>query len=249
MVLLVGRDCILKHARNLSGTSYFVSQQMPPEMLENKNKVAAIFRQAKAQGKRPRYVGKGDKVMVEGKTYSAPSLPLCDTPASNVIERTSKLKIQGSTLITERGNKFIAHMATVSTTPQIAVALSAIKHAHHDMYAARIATQTSIAEYTDDDGEHSGARHILREMQRLNIVNRIVVVTHWCNGYQLGRQRFMTIGQCSRTVLEKETVAQMTPSSIRQSPPPIEHNQPRRSTDYRFSSPVTTRLQKTPDQD
>ncbi len=84
-VFVVGRDCVLKHARNLAGTIYHVSQQLPPEQIEAKNKVAPIFRDAKAQGRRPRYVGHGDVVKVDGKTYSAPVVPLCTTSTQNIL--------------------------------------------------------------------------------------------------------------------------------------------------------------------
>ena len=60
---------IIKH---LAGTDYYITTQMPPEVVESKRKLTPLFKQARAQGNRPRYVARGDAVAYGNKTIRAP---------------------------------------------------------------------------------------------------------------------------------------------------------------------------------
>ena len=66
-----GRECIFKYTRHIAGTPYFVSVQMPPELTENKKKLSPLFKQAKADGKPARYIGRGDAVLINNQVFRA----------------------------------------------------------------------------------------------------------------------------------------------------------------------------------
>ncbi len=143
--MITGRDCVLKHAKNLKGTSYYISIQNPPEINEAKKQVAPIFRKAKADGKHPRYVGKGDAVYLDGKTYRSLVVPTCSTPALTIIERKTAMHINSTPITEESGNKFSAHMAIINSHGDVAPTLMAITSMHpsvatatHNMSVARV---------------------------------------------------------------------------------------------------------------
>ena len=87
--------------------------------------------------------------------------------------------------------------------------MAAIKNTHHgiatathNMYAGRFACGASTQEISDDDGEYGGTRAILSELRRYNVINRVVVVTRWARGTQLGTRRWSIIKDATRNVLE-----------------------------------------------
>jgi hypothetical protein len=207
-ILVSGKDWIMKHTRYLAGTKYFVTTQIPPEIAENKRKVTAIFKQAKLDGKKPRYVARGDVVAVDNKTYKAPVAPSCKLPPKEILANKDRYHLRSSNVIEARGNKFVAHMATISSPADIAPALNAIKYTYHsvsiathNMYGARIQVGSGIHEYCDDDGEHGGAREIMNVLQARNVTDKLVVVTRWASGVQLGGKRFSIIASCAGNVV------------------------------------------------
>jgi hypothetical protein len=119
------------------------------------------------------------------------------------------------------------------------MAISAIKHtnnqgtstATHNMYAARILKDGKMYEYSEDDGEHGGARHILQELQASNTVNRVVVVSRWYSGIQLGKKRFSIIAQCTKAAILK---SQTTPTKAKTAAQVAE----RGDSGYTFASPT-----------
>jgi len=118
-----------------------------------------------------------------------------------LIKKTQKL--------TERGNKFVGHIAKVTNATEIGMAVSAIKHASgsrlsgatHNMYGARVVVNGSTQEYSDDDGEYGGSKFIMQELRKANMTNVVVVVSRWNSGIQLGQRRFDIISQCTIKVI------------------------------------------------
>ena len=84
--LLVGKEWILKHARNLGGTDFYVATQLPLEVAESKRKVSHIFKKAKQDGKKPRYVSRGDVVAIDKRQFSAPVAPPCQVTPAQILE-------------------------------------------------------------------------------------------------------------------------------------------------------------------
>ena len=216
-----GAALVLRHARNLAGSNYFVATQMPQEVMENKRKVSTIFKKAKQEGKRPRYVARGDAVAVENRTFRAPTAPRCQLTPADIISKKDELELRSSDIVEERGNRFVAHVATIKSPNDIPVALNAIKYsfhaiatATHNVWAARIQGTEAVAEYSDDDGEHGGAREIAKELRNQNLANHMVVVTRWASGVQLGRKRFDIIAQRTKAVLRKYRASTQTGTKL-----------------------------------
>ena len=206
--LITGRSCILRHTKNLAGTKFFVSVQLPPEIAESKKKLSHLFKSARNDGKRPHYVGRGDALLVGNQVFRPPVAPPCQTQASDILAGMKDMDIRASEVIEEKDNIFMAHVATIKTPQEIINSVIAIRNNHHslstathNMYAARIQVGAKIQEFTDDDGEHGGAAVILRELQAANIINKIVIVTRRYSGNHLGTKRFEIISHCTRSVI------------------------------------------------
>ena len=206
--LVEGKDVIFRHTHNLKGKDFFISSQLPPEIAENKQKLSGLFKQAKSEKKNPKYVGKGDSLLVDGKVYNAPQVPLCTTAPQVILAHRHAMNMCSSEARIEKENKFMAYIADVSAQADIPPTLSALKNSVHDialathnMFAVRVSVGSSIQEYHDDDGEHSGSRHIMQELRKHNVVNKIVMVSRWYSGNQLGKKRFHLIAQCTNDVL------------------------------------------------
>ena len=232
-----GKDIVLRNAKKLAGKqgNCFVSEQMPPELTEKKKEILPIFKSAKGQGLAPKFVGKGDAVLVQGHMHRAPKIPSCTVPITDILSNVHKMNISACTPILDQGNKFIAHIATVTTPVEISMAVDAIKHtasglnyAAHNIVAARILQNGQLVDYCDDDGEHGGARRIIEVMRLSNITNRVIVVSRWNNGTRLGPNRFGIIQQCAKAVLGVSLgaiVKHPSPSHVFRSPPPSQFTQ------------------------
>ena len=76
--------------------------------------------------------------------------------------------------------------------------------ATHNSYAWRIQNEDgSVEEWRNDDGEKWAWKCILRELQREQIINGIVVVTRYYGGVKLHGDRFRNVIEVSREFLEK----------------------------------------------
>lgn len=47
----------------------------------------------------------------------------------------------------------------------------------------------------------------MKQLQRHNVLNKVVVVTRWYNGNQLGRRRFNIISECTDAVIQRTHTA------------------------------------------
>ena len=206
-----GADWVRKNARNLAGTDYVVGDYLPPEVIENKRKLNPVFVKAKQEGQRPRYVARGDVVAVSNKSYRAPVAPPGTLSPEEVLDRKRDYKLDSSDIITASGNRFVAHMATISSPADIRPALDIIKYsfhnvatATHNMYGTRIQVGQKVQEYSDDDGEHGVAQEIVDVLRKRGVSDKLVVVTRWASGIQLGRKRRSIVAACTHAVLDND---------------------------------------------
>ena len=78
------------------------------------------------------------------------------------------------------------------------------KKATHNTYARRIQLEDwGIVEWKNDDWETWAWNCILRELQRKNAVNMILVVTRYYGGVHLHADRFKNVMQASKMFFEK----------------------------------------------
>lgn len=76
--------------------------------------------------------------------------------------------------------------------------------ATHNSYARRVKlSDWSIVEWKNDDGEAGAGQIILREMQRVNAVNMIIVVTRYFGWVMLHGDRFRHVVDATKVVLEE----------------------------------------------
>ena len=147
-------------------------------------------------------------VAVDNKTYKTPVAPTCKIPPCEILANRDRFCLRSSSIIEARGNKFVAHMATISSPEDIATALNVIKYTYHvvstathNMYGARIKVGRGIHEYFDDDGEFGGAREIMNVLKAHDVTDKLVVITRWTSGIQLGHKRFSIIASCVGNVV------------------------------------------------
>ena len=162
--------------------SNLVCLQCPKLLLQYKN--------AKSQGRRVKYIGRGEALSIDNMKIETLDIPPSHLSINEIITTTPKVPIWGTQAMTDQGNHFLAHIAKVKSPAEIATALNIIKHtenrgtsrATHNIVAARIHApgQSQVMEFCQDDGEHGGARNILKELQNNNITNAIVVARGSC---------------------------------------------------------------------
>jgi len=76
--------------------------------------------------------------------------------------------------------------------------------ATHNSYAYRFRdTSGIIIEGKNDDGETGAGMCILRELQRMDYINGIIVVTRYFGGIHLGADRFKNIINASKNILKQ----------------------------------------------
>ena len=224
-VFLRGKDVVLENAKQLAKTSYFISTQLPQEIAENKKKMLPLFKSARNQGFKPKFVGRGDTVLVDGTKYESLVIPPCRVSVDDVINHIPVMNIHATQHIIEKGNRYAAHIANATTPTEVSMAVNAITHtgnngvssATHNMYAARVFKDGRVQDYCYDDGEHGGARCILEELQQSNITNRVVVVSRWF-GEHLGSRRFGKIRECTRAAIQSSLTKTMSPPGIQNRP-------------------------------
>ena len=81
--------------------------------------------------------------------------------------------------------------------------------ATHNTWAARVEKDGQIWDVKNDDGETGAGATILRQLQKANMVNTVVVVTRWFGGTMLHGDRFKHVQDATVYFIEhaeKKTV-------------------------------------------
>ena len=119
--------------------------------------------------------------------------------------------LQLHAVIVDRGSKYSVTAAIVNDSSSIENFLKKLKldkkyrKASHNTYAARYIENGKIIDIKSDDGETGAGMIILRELQKSNCVNIIVVVTRWFGGVMLHGDRFKHVQDATRKMLEELT--------------------------------------------
>ncbi|HYH04927.1 MAG TPA: YigZ family protein [Bacillota bacterium] len=107
-------------------------------------------------------------------------------------------------------SRFIGHCLEVETEEAAKAFINQIRAQHaqanHNCFAYHIGSGEHPLEYFNDHGEPSGTagKPILGAIQRLNLINTVVVVTRYFGGKKLGvRGLIEAYGQAATTVLEQ----------------------------------------------
>lgn len=112
-------------------------------------------------------------------------------------------------IITDRWSKYSVSLGKVSSKDDIKLWLKKycsdkyFLKATHNSYAYRIQDESgNIQEWKQDDGETGAGNCILRELQRANIINGIIVVTRYFWWVHLNADRFRHVTAASQYVLQ-----------------------------------------------
>lgn len=201
-----GKSVIMRHLRNLKKESKVkITEQYPPEVHANREKLWPMFLEAKKQGKTARW--HVDKLHIDGRVHHPPKDRNKDINL-DVVDEAMKLKTQHTSVISKNGNHFQAHVVGISTTDQVIPALKAlcadsrIAGASHVAYAYRTGRESySISNY-EDDGEWGAGKRIMEGIKESNSYNILVCVACWHGGSLMGPSRFDVIKELSKEAIQ-----------------------------------------------
>lgn len=113
-------------------------------------------------------------------------------------------------IITDRKSKYTAGWGRVTTEEDVKIFMKDLvrdtyfRKATHNSFAYRLESENgSIIEVKNDDWESWAWNCILRELQRENVVNTIVIVTRYFGWIQLQSDRFKHVINATKMFLEE----------------------------------------------
>jgi hypothetical protein len=161
------------------------------------------FKEARAQEKKPKW--SLDKKVIEVKRDCVKDINIHTT------EVAATMKVHHTPPKTHNnGSSFQAHSISIQSQDDIVPALHAmyadsrVARASSNMYAYRIKSGNTVIEHYEDDREWGAGRKLLKLLQDSKIINKIVCVTRWHGGSNLGRVRFDHILTAAKQTLQIE---------------------------------------------
>ncbi|NVP17526.1 YigZ family protein [Candidatus Gracilibacteria bacterium] len=113
-------------------------------------------------------------------------------------------------IIIDRKSKYTAVLGFVTSKEEVDIFMKEIlsdsyfKKATHNTFAYRIKLENgSILEGKNDDGETGAGMCILREIQREDFVNTLVIVTRYFGGVHLQSDRFKNVIDATKIILKE----------------------------------------------
>ena len=114
------------------------------------------------------------------------------TPKVGKTFSSTLANISSSNIMSEKGSSFQAHSLDISSTEEACEGLAAIIKQHtqatHRVYAYRYVDQAS-GDVKSDDGEWGASKHIMAALNTTG-QSRIIIVTRYHGGQNLGQKRF-----------------------------------------------------------
>ena len=198
-----GKGIVMKYIKNLPKTSSIkLSQQLPPEVHSNRNKLWPEYLQAKEQGKRVTW--NLDELIVDGHARKA-KLDKNNDINKDTTEAALKLKVTHTSIESQGGSHFQGHLVQITSQDDVIPAMKAvgadirISGANHIMYAYRIGNETHSVQNWEDDGEFGGGRTIMDVIHNKHIFTQLICVTRWYGARTMGQDRF----SCIKNIAEK----------------------------------------------
>jgi predicted Fe-Mo cluster-binding NifX family protein len=191
-VTTLGKNFLMMHGKNLKGTNFRITDQIPQETAERRSLLYHKFNESKASGGKPKWIG--ENLLINGKLHK----PIIDKQDFNTlaIEEEEIPHIHHTDLYSENNSTFQAHSAKVNNKDLVLPVINKlysdhnIANATHNIYAYRIKNGNGIIENTCDDGEHGAGRKMLQLLRNHNVENVILIVSRWYGGSHLGPRRF-----------------------------------------------------------
>lgn len=120
-------------------------------------------------------------------------------------------KVEYRDVIIDRKSKYTVVAYILKNTDEVKQCFKKLKSesyfckATHNSYAYRITQENgSIIEWKNDDGEQWAGMCILRELQRENATNMMLIVTRYFWGIQLHGDRFRNVVDACKIFFEKQ---------------------------------------------
>lgn len=200
------KSIVLQHKRNLRNTEYGVNEQKPREVEERRKHLLPLYKKAKQEKIPAKW--SHDKVVINSKVHESHKDTITDintdvlSQASSIhVSRTSpvsynKSSVQASKVELTCQNDVIPSMHAVMKYERVA-------RANHNLYAYRIQTGSRILEHYYDDGEYGAGRKLLTLMQENNVINKLICISRWHSGPNIGESRFKHILDAARSIMDE----------------------------------------------
>ena len=131
------------------------------------------------------------------------------------------IKGEASSLLKEKGSKFIGYASPLQDEPEAKMTLDRIKRKYHDAthncWAYRVGGGVGVGEkikgLSSDDGEPSGSAGapMLSVIAGAELTNLIVIVTRYFGGTKLGVGGLIrAYGGCVKLLIDKATIIEQT---------------------------------------
>ena len=126
----------------------------------------------------------------------------------NTTDIAANMKIKSAPHKTYRKSTFQGHHTAIWTQDDIIpalhaiYALSGVARANHNIYAYRLGDGDQIIEHFSDDREWGAGRKVLELLREHNVTNKLVCVSRWYGGINLGQARFDHIKKAARLTLD-----------------------------------------------
>ena len=203
-----GKEIVMRNMKNIrEDCEVKICDQYPPEIHANKNKLWKMFKEAKEKGKKPKW--RKDELQIDGKVYKAPKEHVTNINM-DVSEVASKMKSRHTSVVSKDNSHFQAHSVDITSKDDVIPAITALSAdprvagATHLMYAYRVGTENYFFHNWEDDGEWGGGRCIMDAITSRGVYNKLICVTRWHNGQNLGKVRFELITDLAREIIDRE---------------------------------------------
>ena len=200
-----GKNIVMRHCKNLDRTKrYGVNEQLPRELEERKKHLLPKFREARDAQQKPKW--SMDKLIVNDRVTQMKQDCVRDINL-NTTDIAASMKIESAPHRTYRKSTFQGHHTAIRTQDDIIpalhaiYALSGVARANHNIYAYRLEAGDQIIEHFSDDREWGAGRKVLELLREHNVTNKLVCVSRWYGGINLGQARFDHIKEAARLTL------------------------------------------------
>jgi SOS-response transcriptional repressor LexA len=202
-----GKTVIMRHLKNLNREKDVkITEQYPPQVHANREKLWSRFIEAKQQNKPTRW--NVDKLSIDGHVIN----PIKDSNKDiniDTVEEAMKLpEVKHGALKTKNNSHFQAHTVEISSPDHVIPAMKAmcadtrIAGATHVSYAYRIGTERYHHSNWEDDGEWGAGKRIMEALNSTNSYNLLVCVTGWYGSQLIGPSRFDIIKEVATGAIQ-----------------------------------------------
>lgn len=203
---------ILKHRKNAQNGKYYINQQLPEAIAENRREIRQIIKDQKTkeeelpQNSKSTFVVRNDKLFINGqlkrKRIVAPQVQQL-FPEEKQQEQIMAIKMRYFHTQPEKGSEFkVAILKTDSYTVLHNAYIRLFQKypaADHIAVASRIKGEEAF----NDNGEFGSGYRILREIKQSGLDNIAIFLIWYFGGQHLGPRRFVIMKDLVAAALEK----------------------------------------------